>query len=83
MYLALVPFSGIELLKVLGLTKEKNKKAVFCFVNEVTFGKPLGILKMGTCCQQFSVPLLLGRCGVEVESVTSDLIKQASVIKPP
>ena len=52
MYLVLVPVPGTELLKPLEFFQsDENDQGDFCYVNEATFGKPLGHLRRGGGCQ--------------------------------
>ena len=41
--------------KTLGISCDKSSKGVFCCINEVTFEKPSGTLRMGTGCQRNQV----------------------------
>lgn len=46
MYLVLVHGAWLTAPKALGNFCDKSYKDVFCYINEVTFGKPLGNLRM-------------------------------------
>lgn len=78
-YLAVVP---INLSRAIAIRREENDKALFCYIDRVAFGKPLGNLKMGASCQRLSFHLHL-QGGLGVESITGDLIKQVWVRKLP
>ena len=47
----LPPVPGTELLKHLEFPVIRANRSIFYYVSEVTFGKPLGNLRMGACCQ--------------------------------
>ena len=46
-YLVFVHSSWLLVLKNLGISCDKSDKGVFCYVNEVSFGKSLCTLRMG------------------------------------
>ena len=62
--------------------REREKENVFCYVNEVTFGKPLGHLRVGAGCQEKQP------CDWRVGTFSptpwvNDLVNHAYVMKPP
>ena len=46
-----VHISWFTALKTLGISCDKSNKCVFCYDNEVTFGRSFGNLGMGPGCQ--------------------------------
>ena len=49
-YLVFVPIYSTRALKTLGILSNERNKGFFSAVNEVTFGMPLGHLRMGAGC---------------------------------